>query len=141
MDVDERTWALMQERLGYSDEEMALFRANPRNEDVLSKADQLIGKTMVAEVIESHGCNSQHRVGDKFYIDGAGNLISKRCPKRMCLFAMLPLAMLGFATHELIYAGIDPNDMRFKRLGCNDVGLKCGGWGRIVMELKIEERS
>ena len=26
--------------------------------------------------------------------------------------------------------------MSFKRIGCVDIGLKCGGWGRNVMELK-----
>jgi hypothetical protein len=31
--------------------------------------------------------------------------------------------------------------MRFKRTGCFDVGVKCGGWGRIVMEIKVEDRQ
>jgi hypothetical protein len=29
----------------------------------------------IAEVIDSHGGNSQHGVGDQFYLDGAGNLL------------------------------------------------------------------
>jgi len=43
--------------------------------------------------------------------------------------------------HELFYAGVDPNEMRFKRTGCSDVGIQCGGWGRIVMEVKVEDRK
>ena len=36
--------------------------------------------------------------------------------------------------------GVDPNETRFKRVGCFDVGVRCGGWGHIVMELKVEDR-
>ena len=42
--------------------------------------------------------------------------------------------------NELFYAGVDPNEMRLNRVGCFDVGVKCGGWGRIVLEVKMEER-
>jgi hypothetical protein len=40
-----------------------------------------------------------------------------------------------------MYAGVDPNKMVFKRCGCTDVGVQCGGWGRIVMEARVEERQ
>jgi hypothetical protein len=33
------------------------------------------------------------------------------------------------------------DQMRFKRAACFDVGLECGGWGRIVMEIRVEERN
>lgn len=141
MAIDEKLWDVLQNHLGYTDEEMKLFRENPRNIDVLSKGKELIGKTVVAEVIESHGCNSRHKVGDKFYFDGAGNLITERCPKRICCFALSPLNGLLFAVSELVYAGVDPNEMRFKRTGCFDTGIKCGGWGHIVMEIKVMDRN
>lgn len=141
MKLDENVWKLFQERLGYSDEEMKKFRENPRNEDVLSKAPALMNKTIVAEVVESHGCNSQHKVGDKFHFDGAGNLLTKLCPKRICVYALSSIAPLIFTSNELFYAGADPNEMRFRRTGCFDVGVQCGGWGHIVMELKVEDRK
>jgi hypothetical protein len=31
--------------------------------------------------------------------------------------------------------------MRFKKTGCFDVGVQCGGWGHIVMELSVEDRD
>jgi hypothetical protein len=43
--------------------------------------------------------------------------------------------------HELFYAGIDPNEIRFKRTGCGDIGLKCGGWGKIIMEIRMMPRK
>ena len=131
----------MKKRLGYTDEEMKNFRENPINEDILSKAPQLMDKTIVAEVVESHGCNSQHKVGDRFYFDGAGNLLTKLCPNRICAYALNAITPQIFSTNELFYAGVDPNEMRFKRAACFDVGLECGGWGRIVMEVKVEERQ
>lgn len=137
--MDETT-RLIQNHLGYTDEEMQIFIDNPRNMDVLNKAAELMGKTIVIEIVEAHGCNSRHKAGDKFYFDGAGNLITKLNPKRICIFALNPIAALIFGAHEMIYAGVDPNSMRFKRTGCFDTGVRCGGWGRIVMEIKVEDR-
>ncbi len=141
MKLDERVWRIFQRHLGYSDEEMVKFRENPRNEDVLSQAPALMNKTIIVEVVDSHGCNSQHKIGDKFYFDGAGNLLTKQCPQKICVYALSSMASLIFTSNELFYAGVDPNEMRFKRTGCFDVGVQCGGWGHIVLELKMEDRK
>jgi uncharacterized repeat protein (TIGR04076 family) len=134
-------WTFMKRRLGYDNEEMKIFQQNPRNQDVISKAPTLMNKTIIAEVVDSHGCNSEHKVGDKFYFDGLGNLITELCPKRICIHALHAITPQVFATIELIYAGVDPNEMRFKRAACFDVGLECGGFGRIVLEVRTEERK
>jgi uncharacterized repeat protein (TIGR04076 family) len=141
MKMNKEMWEAVQKHLGYSDEEMEAFKSDPRNVDILMKAPQLMNKTIIAEVVESHGCNSQHKVGDKFYLDGAGNLVSELCPKRMCIYAVSALKPAVFAMNELLYAGVDANEMRFKRAGCFDVGLECGGWGRVVIEVKMEDRK
>lgn len=134
-------WKMMKAHLGYTDEEMKVFQENPRNEDVLSKAPALLSKTIVLEVVESHGCNSQHKVGDKFYFDGAGNLLTKRCRGKVCVYALNAAVPLIYASTELFYAGVDPNEMRFKRSACIDVGVRCGGWGRVVLELSVKARK
>jgi uncharacterized repeat protein (TIGR04076 family) len=141
MAIDERMWKIIQRHLGYSDEEMKTFKENPRNEDVLSKGSELRNKTIILEVVESHGCNSHHKVGDKFYFDGAGNLLTERCPKKVCAYSLSSASMMVFAANEMIYAGVDPNKIRFKRASCFDVGLQCGGWGRIVLELRVEDAT
>ena len=142
MDVTEDTWKMLQRHLGYSDEDMKIFRANPMNEDVLSKTAAMLNKTIVAEVIESHGCDSGHKAGDKFYFDGRGvSLLTRLGPSRVCIFALHSVALAMPALAELIYAGIDPNKMRFNRFGCVDVGVRCGGWGHIVLELSVEDRD
>ncbi|MBN1439613.1 MAG: hypothetical protein JW929_09410 [Anaerolineales bacterium] len=140
MAVDERLWKIMQKRLGYSDGELAEFRKDPRNEDVLSKADVLAKKYIILEAVDARGCNSRHKTGDRIYFDGAGNLLSELSPKRICVYALSNALLLIYAANEMIYAGVDPNEMRFKRTGCVDVGLRCGGWGHVVWELRVEDR-
>jgi uncharacterized repeat protein (TIGR04076 family) len=135
-------WKFIKKRLGYNDEQMKTFRENPRNEDILSKVPILMNKTIIAEVVDAHGCNSKHQIGDKFYFDGAGNLLTKRCPQKVCVYALSAVSPLIFASNELLYARVDPNEMRFKRVACTaDVGLECGGWGRVVMEIRVGDRS
>ncbi len=92
MGVDERMWKIIQKHLGYTDEEMKKFRENPRNEDVLSKSSSLKNKIIILEVVESNGCNSRHKVGDKFYFDGAGNLLTELCPKKVCAYSLVLLS-------------------------------------------------
>jgi len=141
MEVSTEMWSMIQEHLGYTDEEMEIFKNLPRNADVMAAAPELMNKTITCTVVDSHGCNSRHRVGDTFYFDGMGNLLTKLNPKRICVYALNAMAPLIFTTNELIYAGVDPNDIRFNRTGCFDVGVKCGGWGRIVMEIKVSDRT
>ena len=130
-------WKFIKKQLGFTNEEMKKFRENPRNEDILNKAPELLKKTIVVEVIDSHGCNSQHKVGDKLYFDALGNLLTKKCPKRICIHALHAITPQIFTVNELLCAGVDPNEMRFKRAACFDVGLECDGWGRIVMEIRV----
>jgi len=130
-----------QQHLGYNDEEMKLFTDDPKNLKVLSRSPGLLNKTIVVEIIESQNCNSHHKAGDKFYFDGAGNLITKMNPKRLCIFALQPLGAMIYGLHELFYSGIDNPKAAFNRAGCVDVGVKCGGWGHIVMEIRMEDRN
>ena len=133
--------SFIKKHLGYTDEEMKVWLDNPRNQEAVLKVPTLLQKTIVIKVVESHACSSLHKIGQEFYFDGPGNLISKINPKRICIFALSQMERLIFAAQELFYAGIDPNEMKIKRGGCFDVGLKCGGWGRVVFELKFEDRK
>jgi uncharacterized repeat protein (TIGR04076 family) len=141
MAVDESVWKFYQDLLGYSDEELKKFKENPSNEDVISKVPDLMNRTIIFEVVASHGCASQHIKGDKFFFDGSGNLITKLSPKRICISALTSMAPLIAAANELCYAGLDSNELRFKRTACHDVGLQCGGWGNVAFEIKVEKRK
>ena len=132
---------IIKKNLGYTEEEMKIFMENKKNIEILKKAPNLINKTLVIEVIESHGCNSQHVVGDKFYFDGFGNLITKLSPKRICISALAAMDKLIFGANALMFADQNPNEMLFNKAGCSDVGLKCGGWGNIAIEIKVIDRK
>jgi uncharacterized repeat protein (TIGR04076 family) len=136
---DTAEWQFIKIRLGYTNEEIKLFRNNPRNEEFPSRVINLMNKNVIATVVESHGCNSQHKVGDKFYFDGFGNLLTERCPKRICIYALNAIVPQIFAVNELLLADVDPNQMRFNHAACFDVGVQCGGVGQIAMEIKIED--
>jgi len=102
-------WKYIKKRLGYINDELKMFRENPRNDDVLSKAPELLNKIIIAEVIDSRGCNSQHRFGDRLYFDGTGNLLTEKCPHRICSYAFNAITPQIFSVNELIHAGVDPN--------------------------------
>ena len=133
--------SFIKNHLGYTDEEMEVWLDNPRNKEAVLKPPAILQKTIIIEVVEAHGCSSLHKIGQKFYFDGPGNLLTNINPKRICIYALSQMERLIFAAQELFYAGIDPNEMRIKHGGCFDVGLKCGGWGRIVFKIKFEDRK
>jgi uncharacterized repeat protein (TIGR04076 family) len=139
--VNKLEWKFFKKHLKYNDEEMKIFKENPRNEAVISKARELQKKTIIIEVIHAQGCNTQHAVGDKFVFDGFGNLITKLSPSRICVGILSSLAGLIFGAHELMYAGVDPNTMKFNTVDCIDVGVRCGGWGKVVVQLRVEDRK
>jgi uncharacterized repeat protein (TIGR04076 family) len=141
VEIPDQMWALIQQHLGYDDEEMALFRADPRNAKVLAAAPEMRRKTIVFEVVKSQGCNSQHQVGTRFFFTGDGNLITSMAPKRICAFALPVMTQIIFTMQDLWYAGVDPNEACFRRASCFDVGVRCGGWGNVVVEAKVMDRE
>jgi len=139
--VPEQMWQLMKHRLGYTDAEYEKFRAEARNEDVLRVGADMAQKTIVFEVIESSGCNSGHAVGTRIFFSGDGNLLTKLAPSKVCAYLLPIMGQAIFAIQELWYAGADPNALRFKRAGCFDVGVQCGGWGHVVLEASVVDRE
>jgi uncharacterized repeat protein (TIGR04076 family) len=141
MEVSEEVWKYVQKLLGYTDLEMKKLRQNPRNQELVSRAPSLMNTRIILEVVDSHGCNKQHKVGDKFYFDGGGGLLTRLCPEKVCLLALAAVSPLVQTAIEQLYADVDPNKMMFRRFGCPDVGLECDGWGHIVMELHVEKQN
>ena len=137
--IDARLLKIIKKRFQYDDEEIELFKNDPRNVELIKRQKELADTKFVLEVVESKGCNSNHRVGDRFYFDFAGNILTDLCPPKICGYSLNSAMMLIFTANEMLYAGVDPDEIRFKRASCFDVGIECGGWGRIVLELKVEK--
>jgi len=140
MGTNERLLKLIQHRFNYTDEELKVFSEEPRNQELLTMKNELDKKLIVLEVVKSKGCNSDHKTGDKFYFDAVGNLLTELCPKKICGYSLSSALLMVYAANEMIYAGFDPNKMKFRRSSCFDVGIECGGWGNIVLELSVIDK-
>ncbi len=141
--MKEVLWKLMKRHLKYSDTEMEDFKKNPTNTVVLEKLDVLANIEIRVEVIQSNGCNTGYKVGDTFYYDGPGNLINNRSSRNNCGFLLGIIPSFIYAVHELIYAGIKPEEvkLRFNRAGCFDVGVANCGWGRVIIEVSVVKKA
>lgn len=140
MEVGNEMWEIVKAHMGYNDEEMALFKKNPKTEGIVSKLPTLMNMKFVFEVAQSNGCGAQHKAGDKLCFDGFGCLIPELSPKRICAFAISSMSQLIWTAQELVYADVDPNKMRLNKVCCIDVGVKCGGLGNVVFEFTSERK-
>jgi len=128
-------------RLNLSPEDWARVRDEPRFQRLYDSALAAAKYQLVAEVVESTGCHSGHEVGQRLYFDSSGNLLTDQAPKRVCMFLTPNLTVCLNAFFENLMNGRDPNEIIFNRTGCFDVGPGCGGWGRVVLEVRAEERT
>ena len=138
MDTEE-IWKRFQKHMGYSDEEMKIFRTDPEKVKMVTETPDFVKCKVVAEVIESHGCHAGHKVGDRFVMTAGGQLITEECPKRMCMFALGPVSNTLSAVYERLYTNSDPDYKRSQIVQCTDVGLDKGGWGKILMKVYVEK--
>lgn len=138
MDIEE-IWRRFQKHMGYTDEEMKIFRSDPQKVKMVTETPDMVKCRVIAEVIESHGCHAQHRVGDRFVLTPGGQLITEEGPKRICISALGPISQLMPAIHERMVTRSDPNFKRYNIVQCTDVGLDKGGWGKILMKVYVEK--
>lgn len=129
-------------RVGYSPAEMELFQAGDPRLRFMHRLAQAAPKySIVAEVVQAKNCNSGYQVGDTFVLDVDGNLISKLCPKRLCVYAVgqfvVPVALIN----ERLSEGLEPNLIHFmKFVHCPDAGVDCAGYGQVRFEIKVVSR-
>lgn len=138
MDVEE-IWRRFQKHMGYTDEEMAVFRSDPEKVKLVTQRPEFVKCRVIAEVIESHGCHARHQVGDRFVMTPGGQLITEECPKRICVSALGPVANVLPAITERLVAQSDPDFGRSNIVQCTDVGLDKGGWGKVLMKVYVEK--
>lgn len=128
--------------LGYDNEnDIKLFMENKNNHLILSRLPDFMNKRIAVEVTDAHGCASQYKAGDCFFFDLAGNLMGNKSPEKLCIFALAPMGALVKSLQELYIAGVNPAKLAFAKTGCGDVGIQCGGWGKIVIEARIEDND
>jgi hypothetical protein len=129
---------IIQKRLALPEDEFKTIHENPKFQRLFANALNAARYRLVATVVESKGCHSQHRVDQKIVFDSSGNLLTADSPERVCAFLLPNLVVLINAFFENLMNGRDPNEIMFNRTGCFDVGPACGGWGHVVVEMKAE---
>jgi uncharacterized repeat protein (TIGR04076 family) len=131
----------IKQHLGYTDAEMEMWKSNPKNMELLTSGRMAeFGKyRVVAEVIKSQGCAMSHKVGDKLIFSGMGGFEGKEPAGPVCISAIGPVIPLVLGVLNNVAAGNDPQNMAFNRIKCYDVGVENGGWGEILMEIKVEK--
>jgi uncharacterized repeat protein (TIGR04076 family) len=135
----EEIWKRFQKHMGYTDEEMGIFRSDPEKVRMVTETPEFIKYRVIAEVIEARGCHSGHKVGDKFVMTAGGQLMAESSPKRMCMFALGPVAGVLPVIYERLITKSDPDCQRSNIVQCTDVGLDKGGWGKILMKVYLEK--
>ncbi|MBU2649080.1 hypothetical protein KKI24_30510 [bacterium] len=135
----EKLWKLFQGHMGYTDEQMVLFRSDPEKVKMVTQTPDFVKCKIIAEVIESENCHAGHKVGDRFVMNAGGVLMGEACPNRMCMFALGPVSNILPALYERIISQSDPLYERSNLVQCTDIGLDKGGWGKILMKITIEK--
>ncbi|MCX7143687.1 MAG: hypothetical protein NT123_22110 [Proteobacteria bacterium] len=107
-------WAKFQQNMGYSDREMEGFKADPRRRKAAEALGQANRKTIVAEVVASHGCAAGLKCGDTFEVSAAGVVKSSN----VCNYAVAPMTIHAAMAHDRIAEGLDPDGMWFNRFSC-----------------------
>ena len=136
--VMDEIWKKNQQALGLTDEQLEVMKQDPKRRKFIEASPQLVRKKVIAEVISAKNCAAGHKVGDRYVIRAAGYLVPEESPKNLCLSALVPLQPFVSVAGERIAEGIDPNGMITDHAGCLDVGFECGGFGRVVMKIRVE---
>lgn len=85
-------WEAFRLSMGYTPEELDVFRSHANNAYVVENADRLNRWVIAAEVMDSHGCAAGHKVGDRLYFSPHGVLETEKSPLRICVQAIPALA-------------------------------------------------
>ncbi|NJL71835.1 MAG: hypothetical protein HC888_09570 [Candidatus Competibacteraceae bacterium] len=129
-------------RVGYSEQESAEFQKEGHRVRQVNHLSRVASKYSIeAKIVSSKNCNSGHVVDQTMVLDVDGNLISKFCPSRMCVYLVSQLTIPIALINERFSEGLEPNDFHFMRIvQCPDAGVECLGYGKVKMEVKVIPR-
>ncbi len=130
------------ELVGYTEADLTHFQAgDPRIRQMERLGRAAARYSIQVGVVQARHCNSGYRVGDKFILDVDGNFIAKLCPPRLCVYLVSQLTVPVALINERLSEGLDPNLFHFLHLvRCPDVGVECGGYGDVMLEIKVVPR-
>jgi uncharacterized repeat protein (TIGR04076 family) len=137
----EEFWKMFQDHMGYSDEEVARFRADPKRSKLpmIMGSPKMRNSTLIFEVVESHACAEGMEVGDKLYFTGVARLDPSRSSP-WCAHALSCAHMHANCCQSLIVNGIDPNEMYWDHFSCCDCGTEYS-WGNVKMRAYVIDET
>jgi uncharacterized repeat protein (TIGR04076 family) len=137
--ADKATLNFLKEMLGYTEAQWETWKSNPRNLKIVENLMEIPKYKVVFEVTSSVGCAAGHKVGDQIIFDGGGSLLCKESPEKICFGLLSPINPIAGMVLDKICIGEDPTQMAFNRVHCTDVGVDRGGWGEVVVGVKVEK--
>jgi len=136
--ADEATLNSIKEMFGYTDAQLEKLMSNPRNLGLVEHAADFLKYRLVAEVVSAYGCGAGHKVGDKIiYKNGA--LLCNESSKQICFGLLSAISPCVHVVMEKVFSGEDPTKIAFNRHHCPDVGVDHGGFGEVIVEVKVEK--
>jgi uncharacterized repeat protein (TIGR04076 family) len=140
MAVNEKVLEAMKERLGYNGAEWEMWLKEPKNLELVTRVEEFSNCRMVAEVIKGRACAVGHKVGDKLIFNGLGAFIRKEPQGEVCAGILVPLLPLVCSVFYGLLGGVDVQKLLlFPKISCVDVGVENGGWGKVIVELRVEK--
>ena len=139
--ANEAMMDFVREMLGYTDAQWETWKSNPRNLKIVDNLGGMGKYKIVAEVTSACGCAAGHKVGDRIVYGGNGTLLCRENPDQICFGLLAPINPIVGAVMDKICIGEDPTQMGFNAVHCLDVGVEHGGWGEVVVEVRVETTS
>ena len=141
MSDNDFNWNAFQKTLNYTDEELEVFKADPKRTATAKKlfTPDIMKKDLIIEVVESHGCSCRMKPGDRLVFRALAQLDLERSSKNWCAHAMGPIPGIANMVQDRYASGLDINGMIYDHFGCGDVGPLRHGWGQVVMKAYVAD--
>jgi hypothetical protein len=130
-------WKANQKALGLTDKQVELMKKDPKAVKLIEHSPELATKKIIAEVVKTKNCLC-HKVGDKIVFRVAGGMVKEESSKNPCLYAIAPLATIGYVIFDRVAAGLDTSELMVDTISCWDVGVENGGVGEMLMKIHVE---
>lgn len=141
MSDKEFDWEKFQKHNRYTDEELEIFKADPRRANAVTKlfSREIAKKYLVIEVVSSHGCIVGMKAGDRLVFKALGVLDHEKSSP-WCAQALGEIPGFANMVQDRYVADLNPNDIVYNHFSCMDVGPKCG-WGQVIMKAYVVDES
>jgi uncharacterized repeat protein (TIGR04076 family) len=124
--------------MNYSDSQWKTWKSNPKNLLIFERGKIFENYKLIAEVTNSTGCAAGHKVGQRIVYAGT-TLVSSESPEKICFGLLSAINPSIYMFMEKVLNGDDPTQIVFTKHHCPDVGVDNGGWGEVIVEVKVEK--